>query len=62
MLFASDEISAAGIIMSLPLEATNVRGNLAEDRPAITEWLERIHARLAHLNALEEGGPYVFTE
>jgi len=58
--FAGDQISAADVMMSFPLEAANVRGTLAEDRPAITAWLERIHARPAYINALEKGGPYAF--
>lgn len=58
--FAGDQISAADVMMSFPLEAANVRGTLAEDRPAITAWLERIHARPAYINALEKGGPFAF--
>lgn len=58
--FAGDQISAADIMMSFPLEAAHVRGKLGEGRPAIKEWLGRIHARPAYIKALEKGGPYAF--
>ena len=57
--FAGDEFSAADIQMSFPLEAASHRGGLGE-RPALVDWLARIHARPAYRRALERGGPYDF--
>ena len=56
--FAGQEISAADIMMSFPLEAARQRLKLDGHRPAIVDWLDRIHARPAYKAALEKGGPY----
>jgi glutathione S-transferase len=56
--FAGDELSAADIQMSFPLEAAAARGGLDARRPRIQAFLERIHARPAYQRALERGGPY----
>ncbi|MEM9013616.1 MAG: glutathione S-transferase [Pseudomonadota bacterium] len=56
--FAGEEISAADVIMSFPLEAMNARGEKNEKRPYINAFLERIHARPAYQKALQRGGPY----
>jgi glutathione S-transferase len=56
--FAGDELTAADIQMSFPLEAAAARGGLAGKAPNITSFLERIHARPAYQRALERGGPY----
>ena len=58
--WAGDEISAADIMMSFPLEAAQARGGLDADRPKTTAWLEKIHARPAYKAALERGGPYAY--
>ncbi|MFN3726947.1 MAG: glutathione S-transferase family protein [Allosphingosinicella sp.] len=58
--FAGDEFSAADIMMSFPLEAARSRAGLDSSRPAIIEWLERIHARPAYQAALARGGPYAY--
>jgi len=56
--FAGEELSAADIQMSFPLEAAAARGGLDARRPRIQAFLERIHARPAYQRALERGGPY----
>ena len=58
--FAGDQLSAADVMMSFPLEAARARGGLDEHRPATIEWLDRIHARPAYRAALEKGGPYAY--
>jgi glutathione S-transferase len=58
--FAGDDISAADIMMSFPLEAARSRGGLDETRPATMAWLAKVHARPAYRRALEVGGPYAF--
>ena len=58
--FAGDEFSAADIMMSFPLEAARSRAGLDARRPALIEWLERIHARPAYQAALARGGPYAY--
>jgi len=55
--FAGDQFSAADIQMSFPVEAGQARGALA-NRPNLTAFLERIHARPAYRRALEKGGPF----
>ena len=54
--FAGDELTAADVQMSYPIEAHAGRGDGA-DRPNIRAWLERVHARPAYKRALERGGP-----
>ncbi|MET4897279.1 glutathione S-transferase [Sphingomonadaceae bacterium jetA1] len=58
--FASDQMTAADIIMSFPLEAARARAGLDERRPATMAWLARIHARPAYRAALAKGGPYAY--
>ena len=58
--FAGDEFTAADIMMSFPLEAARARAGLGPDRPHLTDWLERIHARPAYAEALAKGGPYAY--
>lgn len=58
--FAGDEMSAADIMMSFPLEAARGRAGLNESRPATIAWLEKIHARPAYQTALKKGGPYAY--
>ncbi|CAB3721461.1 hypothetical protein R8871_04893 [Paraburkholderia graminis C4D1M] len=54
--FAGDEFSAADVQMSFPLEAATARGGM--ELPAVTAFLQRIHARAAYRRALERGGEY----
>lgn len=58
--FAGDEISAADVMMSFPLEDARSRAGLDGSRPAITAWLNKIHARPAYQTALAKGGPYAY--
>ncbi|MBW4330880.1 glutathione S-transferase [Stakelama sp. CBK3Z-3] len=58
--FAGEEMTAADIMMSFPLEAARGRAGLDKDRPATIAWLEKIHARPAYRAALERGGPYAY--
>jgi glutathione S-transferase len=58
--FAGDDFTAADVMMSFPLEACRSRAGLDASRPALTDWLERIHARPAYAAALQKGGPYAY--
>lgn len=57
---AGDEISAADVMMSFPLEAARARAGLGASRPATIAWLDTIHARPAYQTALAKGGPYAY--
>ena len=56
--FAGDELSAADVMMSFPLEAAGARANAFEGRPRIKAFVDASHARPAFKRALEKGGPY----
>ena len=56
--FAGSAFSAADIQMSFPLEAAAARGGLDPSRPALIDFLDRIHARPAYQRALQRGGEY----
>jgi glutathione S-transferase len=56
--FAGNELSAADVQMSFPLEAASARTPFGPTRPKLTAFLERIHARPAYQRALAKGGPY----
>ncbi|WP_394653166.1 glutathione S-transferase family protein [uncultured Sphingomonas sp.] len=58
--FAGDEMTAADVMMSFPLEAARSRAGLDASRPATIAWLEKIHARPAYQRALAAGGPYAY--
>lgn len=58
--FAGDELTAADVMMSFPLEAARERAGLTPNHRRLTEWLERIHARPAYGRALKAGGPYAY--
>lgn len=58
--FAGDEITAADVQMSFPLEASAARGGLDASRPRCVAFVERIHARPAYRRALERGGEYAY--
>ncbi len=55
--FAGDDLTAADVLMSFPLEAASARGGDVIGSN-IKGFLERIHARDAYQRALERGGPY----
>ncbi|OUR77263.1 glutathione S-transferase [Alphaproteobacteria bacterium 46_93_T64] len=57
--FLGDELSAADIMLSFPIEAANMRGGLAK-LPNLAEFVKRIQARPAYKKALERGGEYSF--
>ncbi|THD36567.1 MAG: glutathione S-transferase [Sphingomonas sp.] len=58
--FAGDEMTAADIMMSFPLEAAMSRAGLDASRPATVAWVEKVHARPAYRTALAKGGPYAY--
>ncbi len=57
--FVGDDLTAADIMMSFPLEAGATRAEFG-DFPNIHAFVERIHARPAYQTALEKGGPYAY--
>ncbi len=52
---AGDELTAADIQMSFPIEAYCAR--VGKERPKLGAFLERAHARPAYRRAVERGGP-----
>lgn len=55
--FVGNPFSAADIQLSSPLEAMAARGAL-DACPKLRGFLQRIHARPAYQQALDQGGPY----
>jgi glutathione S-transferase len=55
--FAGEELTAADIMMSYPVEAAAARVKALEGRPKLAAFHERIHARPAYRRAEERGGP-----
>lgn len=58
--FAGEEITAADVMMSFPLEAARARAGLDGSRPHTVAWLDKVHARPAYQAGLRAGGPYAF--
>lgn len=58
--FAGQEMTAADVMMSFPLEAARSRGGLDGSCPHTIAWLEKVHARPAYQTALKKGGPYAY--
>ena len=56
--FVGDELTAADVQMSFPIEAAAARGGLDASRPRLMDYLKRIHARPAYQRAIERGGKY----
>ncbi|MEM8981712.1 MAG: glutathione S-transferase [Pseudomonadota bacterium] len=56
--FCGDAMTAADIMMSLPVEAAAIRVGLDERYPALAGFAERIHALATYQRAIEKGGPY----
>ena len=54
--FSGEQLGAADIVMSYPLEGARVRGYLGEATPRCNAWLERIHARPAFQQAKAKDG------
>jgi glutathione S-transferase len=57
--FCGEEISAADIQMSFPLEAAEVRTDLSNSYPNLKAFLDRVKKRPAYQAGLKRGGPYV---
>jgi glutathione S-transferase len=58
---AGDELTAADVQMSFPLEALLARAGSLSSHPRISALVERMHARPAYARALARGGPYDLT-
>jgi len=58
--FAGNDMTAADVMMSFPLEAARSRAGLDASRPATIAWLDAVHARPAYQAALAKGGPYAY--
>lgn len=58
--FVGEELTAADIQMSFPLELLAMHAEEIESRPKLKEFLDRIHARPAYKRALDRGGKYDF--
>jgi glutathione S-transferase len=56
--FCGAGMTAADIQMSFPVEAAEVRSNLAADYPNLQKFLTRIRELPAYQEALAKGGPY----
>ncbi|MDH4048706.1 MAG: glutathione S-transferase [Gammaproteobacteria bacterium] len=56
--FCGDEMTAADIQMSFPVEAAEVRTDLKTNYPNLQRYLQTIRALPAFKRALEKGGPY----
>jgi len=56
--FTGNHFTAADIQMSFPLEEAAGSGEIDPKRPAIRDFLDRIHARPAYQKALARGGEY----
>ncbi|WP_182086036.1 glutathione S-transferase [Aureimonas sp. ME7] len=57
--FAGAEFSAADVMMSFPLEAAGARIGFG-NRPRLSAFLAKIHARSGYEAALQRGGPYAY--
>lgn len=56
--FVGDELTAADVQLSYPVEAALHRGRVrAGAHPALRAWMKRIEARPAYARAIELGGP-----
>jgi len=58
--FAGEDLTAADVMMSFPLEAARSRAGLDTSRPHTIDWLDRVQARPAYQRALAAGGPYAY--
>jgi glutathione S-transferase len=56
--FCGDRFTAADVQMSFPLEAAEIRIDLASNYPRLTEFLQTIRDRPAYKAALDRGGHY----
>lgn len=60
--FTGDELTAADIQMSYPLEAALARGGAAARTPNLTRVLAAMRARPAYARAIERGGPIMLDD
>lgn len=60
--FAGQEMTAADIMMSFPVEAAASRAGLDGRYPRLQAFLKRIHGRAAYQRALQKGGPYAYAD
>ncbi|NNC48121.1 MAG: glutathione S-transferase [Sphingomonas sp.] len=58
--FAGPDLTAADMMMSFPLEASQARAGLDDRYPNIIAWLKRCHDRPAYRRGLERGGEYAY--
>ncbi len=58
--FAGNDMTAADVMMSFPIEAARARAGLDQRRPHTIAWLDKVQARPAYRRALERGGPYSY--
>ena len=59
--FVGEQLTAADIQMSFPIEAAKQRAGLSKEKtPHLLDWLARAHARPAYQRALQRGGKYDF--
>ena len=56
--FAGEELTAADVQMSFPVQAAVARGTGGTNRPRMKAFVERVEARPAYQRALEQGGPF----
>lgn len=59
--FAGDELTAADIMMSFPIEVARNRGGLDRARAHTLAWLDRVQSRPAYRRALGVGGHYTYS-
>ena len=57
--FVGDQLTAADINLSFPIQAARLLFTLAKF-PPLAAFLDRVHARPAYKRALERGEPYIF--
>jgi glutathione S-transferase len=58
--FLGDQLSGRRHPDELPAGSVGRPGHRRKDRPNITAWVERVHARPAYQAALKKGGEYDF--
>jgi len=57
-----DELTAADIQLSFPVELIATQGKLDNQHLKVRSWLRRLHERPAYRRALEKGGPYAYAQ
>lgn len=57
---AGEELTAADIQLSFPVELAVVQKLIADRHGKVRDWLRGLHARPAYQRALEKGGPYAY--